>query len=335
MNEENMSYSTHDTLHQQTSSIGQGQAHSKIILMGEHAVVYGVPAIALPFTAASTTVIIQSSDQSVSYFESDYFTGTAAEMPEEMDNLKKVIQLTLDSFSLPKEPLHYKVTSNIPVKRGMGSSAAVSVALVRAITDYYSIDVSDYQLRMIVNQAEIIAHETTSGIDTLMASSNRPIMYQKSEPPVAFDLNLKAFLVLADSGIEGQTKNAVGKVRKLYEQRPSMVKDALKSIERFVKLGYQAIKHQDINELGRLLTYNHYYLNQLGVSDPKLDHIIRAAWYAGALGAKLTGGGLGGCAIALAETYSVAQTIAEAMMQAGAQNTWILNLAMNENEEEH
>ncbi|MBG9983185.1 mevalonate kinase [Aerococcaceae bacterium DSM 111020] len=327
-----MSYSTHDTLHQQTPSIGHGQAHSKIILMGEHAVVYGVPAIALPFTAASTKVIVQKNNHSVSYFESEYFTGTAAEMPDEMNNLKQVIQLTLDSFALPKEPLHYKVTSNIPVKRGMGSSAAVSVALVRAITDYYQVHLSDYQLKMIVNQAEIIAHETTSGIDTLMASSHRPVMYQKSEPPVPFDINLKAFLIVADSGIEGQTKIAVGKVRQLYEQRPSMVKDALKSIERFVKLGYQAIKQQDTNELGRLLTYNHYYLNQLGISDPKLDHIIRAAWYAGALGAKLTGGGLGGCAIALAETQTIAQTIADAMKQAGAQNTWILNLAMNEEE---
>lgn len=312
-----------------TPFIAKGTAHSKIILMGEHAVVYGVPAIAMPFNAANVTVTICASTTHTSTVKSDYYTGDIAKMPENMNNIKKIITLTIDSFNLPKEPLHYIVESNIPIGRGMGSSAAVSVALTRAIANYYHVKLSDYQLQLIVNQGEVIAHESTSGLDTLITSTNNPVMYQKSEQPVPFKLKLKAFLILADSGIEGQTKIAVSSVRKLYDERPKFVEEALNSIERFVKLGYQAIKHGDIYELGRLLTYNHYYLNQLEVSHPALDRIVQAAWYAGALGAKLTGGGLGGCAIALAETAEDANAIALAMQQAGAQQTWILDLEAN------
>lgn len=309
-----------------TPSLGQGAAHSKIILMGEHAVVYGVPAIAMPFKVASVSVKITPSKTNRSWLKSDYYSGPISLMPDHMANLKRVIELMLDSFNLPTQALHYQIESNIPIGRGMGSSAAVSVAIARAIADFYDVDLSDYQLQLIVNQGEVIAHESTSGLDTLMSSTNDPVMYQKSEQPVPFSLNLKAFLILADSGIEGQTKKAVASVRQLLEERPKFVKEALNSIERFVKLGYQAILNKDVNELGRLLTYNHYYLNQLGVSHPTLDRIIQAAWYAGALGAKLTGGGLGGCAIALAETAKDAELIAEAMEIAGAKQTWILNL---------
>lgn len=96
----------------------------------------------------------------------------------------------------------------------------------------------------------------------------------------------------------------------------------------FVHKAYQAIERQDIVELGRLMTYNHYYLNRIGVSTPELDNIVNAAWLAGALGAKLTGGGFGGCVIALAKTPQSALQIADSMKEAGAIQTWTLPLAL-------
>ena len=94
----------------------------------------------------------------------------------------------------------------------------------------------------------------------------------------------------------------------------------------FVSQAIEAIRHQDIIELGRLMTYNHYYLNQLGVSNATIDHLVNQAWMADALGAKLTGAGLGGCIIALAYNRSHAQHIERVLIGAGAQQTWLVNL---------
>ncbi|MGX7091778.1 mevalonate kinase [Hutsoniella sourekii] len=309
-------------------SLGQGEAHSKIILMGEHAVVYDYPAIALPFPAANVQVEVEAQSDPCAdhYLDSLYYKGKLVKAPSHLDNIKEAIHLTLKSFKLPKTSLKFSIDSSIPVGRGMGSSAAVCVALVRAICDLYRVNISPYQLRFIVNQAEVIAHEATSGLDTLMASSSNPVIYRKSKRPAPFAFKLDAYLVVADSGQVGQTKEAVGHVARLKEVRPDFVEGTMAAIGGFVEQAYEAIAQHDIHELGRLLTYNHYYLNQLEISNSVLDRIVNACWMAGALGAKLTGGGLGGCVIALAESFDSAQKIRQAMQEAGAIQTWSLHL---------
>ncbi|WP_241152396.1 mevalonate kinase [Vaginisenegalia massiliensis] len=306
---------------------GRGQAHSKIILMGEHAVVYDFPAIALPFNKVSAQAQVSGRLQAPSLLDCQYYHGPLQEAPSHLANLVKAVELTRQSFRFPlEESLNIRIDSTIPQERGMGSSAAVCVALVRAICDYYNTPISPYQLQFIVNQAEVIAHESTSGIDTLMTSTSQPIIYRKSKKPHAFPLKLNAYLIVADSGMAGQTKLAVHQVAKLRQAKPAFVKEAMDSIGGFVQKAYHAIQDHDVFELGRLMTYNHYYLNQLGISNQGLDRIVNAAWLAGALGAKLTGGGLGGCVIALAATSQKAQEVAEAMKVAGAAQTWTTSL---------
>lgn len=310
--------------------VGIGKAHSKIILMGEHAVVYDYPAIALPFAKAAIEVVVTPSLTEHYYLASDYYRGKLANIPEALMNIVKGLELTLDIFKLPKNPLYISVQSTIPVGRGMGSSAAVVVAMVRAICDFYQKDLSDYLLQFIVNQAEVIAHESTSGIDSLMAATTQPVIYRKSQQAHAFTFDLDAYLVVADSGQESHTSQAVAKVRQLMESKPRIVKNAMDSIGNFVQQAYEAIQSKNIIDLGRLMTYNHYYLNQLEISNRLLDTIVNSAWLAGALGAKLTGGGLGGCVIALAESHTSAQLIEEAMQDAGAVQTWSMSLSAKE-----
>lgn len=306
--------------------IGIGTAHSKIILMGEHAVVYDHPAIALPFPAANTKVTITPSDSHESYIQSRYFNGKLAEVPTELDNLKEAIKVTSTSLNLKAKPLNILIESTIPSGRGMGSSAAVTVALVRSLCDFYDCELPDYLLQFIVNQAEVIAHESTSGLDTLITSSMQAVIYKKSQQPHPFSFGLDAYLVVADSNQEGHTKQAVGKVRQLKESQPDFINSVLEAIGTFVYQAMDAIRNKNIQELGRLMTYNHYYLNQLEVSNSRLDQIVNAAWLAGALGAKLTGGGMGGCVIALAQTAQEAQAVEDAMKAAGAIQTWQLDL---------
>lgn len=306
--------------------IGNGYAHSKIILMGEHAVVYDFPAIALPFSAVQVHAEVASTQEDRSQLDCQYFVGALDDAPALLDNIKKAVSLTMESFKLVPVPLSIKVHSTIPQERGMGSSAAVSVAIVRAICDFYEMPLEDYQLHIIVNQAEVIAHESTSGLDTLVTSTSSPVIYRKSQQPRPFKLKLDAYLIVADSGQAGQTRQAVNQVRLLKAKKPQFVHQMMAAIGNFVQEAHDAIITEDISLLGRLMTYNHYYLNQLGVSNPTLDRIINAAWLEGALGAKLTGGGLGGCVIALAKDKESAQAVAHAMQEAGAIQTWYLHL---------
>lgn len=313
----------------QSQAIGIGKAHSKIILMGEHAVVYDYPAIALPFPAVGVTALVRYTQAPYSTLDCQYHHGPLDQAPSNLLNLVEAIDLTFETFKLGQPCLHIEIQSQIPQERGMGSSAAVSVAVVRAICHLFKIEITDFQLQLIVNQAEVIAHQSTSGLDTLMTSTFQPIIYRKSQHPHTFELNLPAYLIVADSGQAGQTRMAVQHVANLKERKPLFVEQSMATIGKFVQQAHDLILEQNIIELGKHMTYNHYYLNQLGVSNRHIDSIVNAAWMAGALGAKLTGGGRGGCIIALADTYDKAIEIEEAMRLAGAIQTWHLDLSQS------
>lgn len=306
--------------------IGKGRAHGKIILMGEHSVVYDYPAIALPFMSAPVNVTVSQSPKSDHELQCIYYTGTLKYAPFHLHNIQHVVQLTLSMIKEEAQPLLIQIDSQVPGERGMGSSAAVSVAVVRALCDFYQYPLTNDQLYYLTNQAELIAHEATSGIDTLMASSDQAIIYRKSQSPAFFNCHLDAYLVVADSGITGQTKQAVSFVAHQLKQSPQKVTHYMSTIGDFVQQAYDAIQTDDVDQLGRLFTYNHYYLAHLNVSSPELDRLVTAAWTAGALGAKMTGGGLGGCVIALARTKEDALKVSQAFKAHGAHQTWLLNM---------
>ena len=306
--------------------VGKGKAHGKIILMGEHSVVYDYPAIALPFTSAPVNVTIQPSTNKEHILNCMYYTGPLKGVPFHLHNIQHVVQLTLNMIEQTTRPLLIDIDSQVPGERGMGSSAAVSVAVVRALCDFYQYPLANDQLHYLTNQAELIAHEATSGIDTLLASNDQAIIYRKSQAPEFFNYHLDAYLIVADSGITGQTKQAVSFVAHQLKQTPEKVTHYMSTIGDFVTQAYNAIKENDADQLGRLFTYNHYYLAHLNVSSPALDQLVNAAWTAGALGAKMTGGGLGGCVIALSKTKKEALKVSQAFKDQGAQQTWLLNM---------
>lgn len=291
-----------------TKKIGVGKAHSKIILMGEHSVVYGYPAIAIPLKTIEVECYIYPSDHSI-IFDFD-------------DTLSTAIYAALDYLGKTQVAISYDIRSEVPQKRGMGSSAAVSIAAIRAVFDYFQQSVSDELLEVLVNQAEIIAHTNPSGLDGKTCLSDEAIKFIRNVGFEAIDLNLNAYLVIADTGVHGNTREAVDKVAASeIDNLPFLSQLGL-----LTEQAEQQIIAKDCQGLGQSMTVAHAFLQKIGVSLEKSDHLVSSALEEGALGAKMSGGGLGGCIIALAETENQAHKITDRLRKEGAVNTWIQKL---------
>ncbi|WP_208559167.1 mevalonate kinase [Marinilactibacillus kalidii] len=308
-----------------------GTAHGKIILIGEHSVVYNKPAIALPFPAAHVEVTIESilGDSEI---HSNYYEGPLSSAPVSLENLTKTIEAICLDLGYALSGMRIAISSLIPSERGMGSSAAVASALVRALFNFFEQPLAYEQLLHYIGISEKIAHGNPSGLDARVTSGNQPLFYTKSKTPEPFDFHLTGYLIAADTGLKGQTREAVQDVASLLKKSKRKTRFLLDSLGKLTVQARVAIEQDDIADLGRILTKAHHHLADLTVSNDKLDQLVKTAIEHGALGAKLTGSGRGGCMIALTKTFGQAKHIANELMKNGAVETWIHSLGADTNE---
>lgn len=340
---------------------GYGETCAKVILFGEHSVVYGYSAIALPLknlrmratvtgrdlageetavcetcetseTCETCAEIPESADSTIP-LNSDSritlscldFNGKLSEVPPRFSSVSTAIHAALEFAGRVGDSLHVATESNFPPERGLGSSAASAGAVIRAILDYYKIRASENEIFALTQSAERVAHGRPSGLDATATSASWPVRFSSGEFS-RMEINMRAWLILADSGCKGMTRVTVDALRARMDEQPDAVKNKLDELGAIANQAAYDLALGRAADMGARMTRAHRILADLGVSTPQLDKLVRAALDHGALGAKLTGGGGGGCVIALADTEAAAEQVGAALRAAGACGTWIVDL---------
>lgn len=294
---------------------------AKVILFGEHSVVYGLPAVAVPLLSLRMAAYVEPAGADAGTLTSLGWSGERADVPDRLAAVARAVDVATAFVGHPDARLHVRTESDFPPQRGLGSSAAAAGAVVRAVLDAYDVDATPQQLFDLTQDAERIAHGNPSGLDALTTASPTPVHFQGGVT-TALEMNLQAWIVIADSGVEGSTREAVAEVRRQYEASPERTGVLLDTLGEITTGAVGDLGTGDVAALGEKMTGAHHVLVELGVSDDRLDALTVAALDAGAAGAKLTGGGRGGCVIALTATASDADRVAAALEKAGATATW-------------
>lgn len=293
---------------------GIGKSHSKIILIGEHSVVYGYPAIAIPLKKIEIECTIEEAKSNFFY--------------DETDTLSVAIFTALKYLKKENVKIKYKITSQIPQKRGMGSSAAVSIAAIRAIFNYFRENLEDELLEKLVNTAEIVAHKTPSGLDAKTCLSDKAIRFVKNKGFSYIGLNLDAYLVIADTGIYGNTGEAIQNVKNLGSKAELSLKKLGRLTDEMTRILTGNIENKEekikkISKIGEIMTAANTELGKLNITIEKTELFVKTAIENGAAGAKISGGGLGGCVIALAENLEIMEKVKDGFTKCGAENIWV------------
>jgi mevalonate kinase len=306
-----------------------GYASGKVILFGEHAVVYGRPAIAVPVAQVQARAEVENAErgQGITIIATDLGqTYRLSEAPTD-NALRTTVISTLERISVGLgQDLTITVSSTIPVARGLGSGAAVSAAIVRALLEHFDKWLDSRAISDLVFETEKIHHGTPSGIDNTVIAFEKPVYFVKGERMEIFWVQRPFLLVIADTGVQSPTKVAVGDVRQAWEKDLVRYEDLFEDIGTIADMGRRAIEQGDIEAMGRLMNENQRLLRLLKVSSPELEGLIGAAQQGGALGAKLSGAGRGGNMIALV-TQKTCSQVSMMLRLAGAKNVIVTEVS--------
>ncbi len=277
-------------------------ACGKVILFGEHAVVYGRPAIAVPVTEVQAQAYIEPgpAGQGVVVVAPDLDRRVIVREAPPDEPLAHIVRGTLRAIGRGSDPdLTITITSTIPIARGLGSGTAVSTAIVRALARHLGHWFPSQAISDLVYQTEVLYHGTPSGIDNTVIAFEKPVYFVKGVTREIFWVGRPFRLAVADTGLASPTWEVVGDLRRRYQADPTRYEPLLDRVGEIALAARSAIVQGQEAELGRLMDENHALLQELGVSCPELDRLVAAARQGGALGAKLSGAGRGGHMIAL------------------------------------
>ncbi|NUN16724.1 MAG: mevalonate kinase, partial [Myxococcales bacterium] len=295
-----------------------GRACGKAILLGEHFVVHGRPALAIPLRRLQTMVSMQ--------LRSDSAGLIVETQPDVVSPAMNAVRLLAERFGVMPERLSIRIDSCVPLGCGLGSSAAFAVAVVRAFQHLVAFPSGGEPDVEVTNSMafvlECLAHGNPSGVDNTVVSFERPLVFRRDQPPRLIGDNSSLTFLVADSGIRHSTALAVAAVGEFAKMDPIVFHDILCKVESIVESGVDAYLRSDGPSLGNAMFTNHNLLRQVGVSSAPLDRLVCAALDAGAWGAKLTGAGVGGSVLAVTSAEAVAK-VTKSLRNSGARQVLV------------
>lgn len=299
-----------------SQAIASGQAPGKIILFGEHAVVYGRPAIAAPVHQLRAYAAVFEDGECV-VEAPDIGRRIRVEEATRDDPLAQAVRLVCSQVGRPLPRWRVVVRSQIPVASGLGSGAAVAAAMARALLAAFGVEWPPDRVSALVYEVEKMHHGSPSGVDNTVVVYGRPVWFVRGRPPEPFAVGAPLHLLMADTGIASPTRVAVGDVRAAWQADPARFEALFDRIGDLVAQARGWIEAGETAAMGGAMDENQALLNEIGVGSTELDRLCEAARKAGALGAKLSGGGRGGNMIALVQPES-RERVEQALLAAGA-----------------
>ncbi len=310
-----------------------GTAPGKVILLGEHAVVYGQPAIAVPVTHVQATAVVEDAPAGTGITIVARDLGrrfrisnreprgrAAAALARTVHNTLRRLGRSIDL------DLEITLSSTVPIGRGLGSGAAVATAIVRALAQHLGGYLTSRDVSDLVYQTELLHHGTPSGIDNTVIAFGKPVYFIRDRCDEVFWPGRPFWLAIGDTGIPSSTRRVVADVRDRWQRDRPTYDAHFAAIGALVAQAREALIKGDLHELGRLMIANQDELRAIGTSSDALERLIAAAMAAGALGAKLSGSGRGGNMIALVDE-TTSDAVAAALRCAGAQGVIITRVS--------
>ncbi len=306
-----------------------GEACAKAILFGEHAVVYHRPAIAVPIRQLKVTATVNlDPDEPGVLVATDINRRVVFSDEENQTSLARVLRLIVSMLGMESLPWSIELTSRIPIGGGMGSSAAVATAILRALATALGREFTPAETSEMVYRTEQLYHGSPSGIDNAVIALEKPIWFLYGTEPEILKVQRPFTLVLGHTGRHSPTREVVASVRYGWRDNPERYEVIFDEIASIVRQARHILERGQIERLGELMDKNHNLLKSMGVSSGPLERLVQAARNAGALGAKLTGAGRGGMMIALV-TQDRIEAVKNALLSARGKSVLVTTIGAN------
>ena len=301
--------------------MGKGSGFGKVILFGEHFVVHGVPGIV---SAIDSTNDAEVKKITKGITVRDERKGSKGYAEEKKAQQLESIDRILGAMGMAPKSVSFSIWlgGNLPGFSGLGASAASSVAIARALAEEYEKKFSDERINEIAYEAEKAYAGTPSGIDNTAATFGGLLWFKKNMSGGAntiekLHIRKPVEIIIGSTGVVANTKAMVEGVAERKRKHPEKYDSLFEQAEALALIGRKALLDFDLKKVGELMNENHRLLQEIEVSHEKLDQLVTVAKKHGAFGAKLTGGGGGGCMTALTPGKELQEQVAKAIEKEG------------------